>query len=275
MPSTRCWCSPCDDTSMATASTLRSAIRASKRCRSGASGVVIGSVSGSPSIRTPVVPITPGTWPLRRSTDSSRYVIVVFPLVPVTPTMAIRSPGRPKNAADTGPMASRTDGTRTWITSRGNHRSTTRATVPLPTASSAKSCPSWPDPGTQKNRLPGTASCERYTTSATSTDRSPWTSCRGSDTTRSASGRAGGRPSATKSSELIVRTPPRPATVIGRRSRGAEVAAPPPARSPDARSHTGPPAGTAGQRRSRRTRSLADPGWQRSRPWGRRPAGSR
>src|SRR4029453_13258996 len=146
---------------------------------------------------------------------------------------------------------------------------------PAPPPPPAKSCPAGPEPGTQKNRLPGTASCDLYPTSTTSTDRSPLTSCRCSDATRSASGRAGGRPGATKSSELIVHTSPRSATVIARGSRGAEAAAPPPARSPGARSHTRPPRGTAGPRRFRRTRSRAGPGWPRSRPWGGRRGGSR
>ncbi len=57
---------------MATARTPASSIRASRRCRSGASGVVRSKGTGSPSIRTPVVPITPGARPAARNTDSSR-----------------------------------------------------------------------------------------------------------------------------------------------------------------------------------------------------------
>ena len=95
MPSTRCWCSPCEETSIATAVTPSSAIVATSRCRSGASGVVLGKGSGRPSIRTPVVPITPGVRPSARRIASSRKVVVVFPFVPVTPTTVIPSAGRP------------------------------------------------------------------------------------------------------------------------------------------------------------------------------------
>jgi hypothetical protein len=38
---------------------------------------------------------------------------VVLPFVPVTPTTAIRRDGYAKKAAETGPMAARTEGTST------------------------------------------------------------------------------------------------------------------------------------------------------------------
>jgi hypothetical protein len=65
------------------------------RCRSGASGVVRSYASFVPPIRTPVVPITPGTRPASRNTLSRRYVEVVFPAVPVIPTVSIASDGDP------------------------------------------------------------------------------------------------------------------------------------------------------------------------------------
>ena len=40
-------------------------------------------------------------------------MVVVFPLVPVTPTSGKASDGRPKNAAEIGPIAHRTRGTTT------------------------------------------------------------------------------------------------------------------------------------------------------------------
>ena len=57
--------------------------------------MVRGIGIGRPSMRTPVVPITPGVSPAARNTDSRRYVVVVLPLVPVIPTTIIRSAGRP------------------------------------------------------------------------------------------------------------------------------------------------------------------------------------
>ena len=80
---------------MATAPTPCASIRASRPWRSGASGVVRGNGSGTPFTRTPVVPITPGRSPAASKIDSIRYVKVVFPFVPVTPTIAMRSAGCP------------------------------------------------------------------------------------------------------------------------------------------------------------------------------------
>jgi hypothetical protein len=108
--------------------------------------------------------MTPGTMPAVRKTDSIRYVVVVLPFVPVTPTVTIASAGRPKASAETGPMASRTEGTRTCETggSRSSiHRSTSTATAPRATASAAKSCPSVLVPGTQKKSDPRWTSKER------------------------------------------------------------------------------------------------------------------
>jgi hypothetical protein len=62
--------------------------------QSGASGVVRERF-GRPSIRMPVVPMIPGVRPSARNTASSKYVVVVFPFVPVTPTTVIPSAGRP------------------------------------------------------------------------------------------------------------------------------------------------------------------------------------
>ena len=57
-------------------------------------------------------------------------MVVVFPFVPVTPTSGNRSEGRPKNAADIGPIAHRTFGTTTCAHATGTGRSTTTATRP-------------------------------------------------------------------------------------------------------------------------------------------------
>ena len=70
--------------------TPASRIRASSACSSEASGVVCSSDSDSPSMRAPVVPISPTRCPAARAIASSRYVVVVLPFVPVTPRHAQR-----------------------------------------------------------------------------------------------------------------------------------------------------------------------------------------
>ena len=58
---------------------------ASSACRSVASGVVSALSAVTSPIRVSTPPISPVRWPAARSPDSSRYVVVVLPLVPVTP----------------------------------------------------------------------------------------------------------------------------------------------------------------------------------------------
>ena len=95
VPSTRPRASAWLETSIATASTPRSRITASSACRSGASGVVRSLLRTSSPIRVSMVPMTPVRRPARRSPASSRYAVVVFPLVPVTPTIVMALAGSP------------------------------------------------------------------------------------------------------------------------------------------------------------------------------------
>ena len=85
MPSTRWYASACELTSIATVPTDASRMRASSACTSGASGVVSCNGSATPAMRTPVVPMMPAGSPAARAIASTRYVVVVLPLVPVTP----------------------------------------------------------------------------------------------------------------------------------------------------------------------------------------------
>ena len=165
--------SACDETSMATAVTPVSRIRASRRTRSGASGVVRASATGSPPTCAPTVPIAPVRWPAVRNTASRRCTMVVLPFVPVTPTTVSEPDGSSNTTADIGPIASRTERTRIWGTSRSSHRSTTRATAPPRIASRAWPWPSVFAPTTQKNSAPGTVSRESKPTSRTTTPASP------------------------------------------------------------------------------------------------------
>ena len=104
--------------------------------------------------------MTAARRPSASSTDRRKWVVVVLPLVPVTPTTARRRDGWPWKAAATGPMAARTSstttwGTSTWGTSTSTKRSTSRATAPAATAWAAKSWPSAVAPRTQQNSVPG------------------------------------------------------------------------------------------------------------------------
>ena len=51
--------------------------------------------------------------PAARNTASRRWTTVVLPFVPVTPTIVIERAGSPNTTADIGPIARRTEGTRT------------------------------------------------------------------------------------------------------------------------------------------------------------------
>ena len=159
--STRCSVSAWDDTSRATACVPRSTAAARAAWSCWASGVV----------RAPDrVPITSADRPSARRTAPSRWVVVVLPLVPVTPTTDNRLDGWPKKAAAAGARAARESATSTCGTAAGcsTSSSTTSATAPAATARAAKWCPSKRDPRTQKNRVPGTTASESEVTATTS-----------------------------------------------------------------------------------------------------------
>src|SRR5579875_975205 len=91
MPSTRCWERAWEETSMATATPPPSRWRARASCSTGASGVV----------RAPLkVPSTAVGHPWASRTAPTRWVTVVLPLVPVTPTMRRSAAGWPWRAAE-------------------------------------------------------------------------------------------------------------------------------------------------------------------------------
>ena len=80
---------------MTAVSTPASAIAASSACTAGASGVVRELGTSDPAIRTPTVPIIPAVRPAARRPASIRWVVVVLPEVPVTPSTTTRSEGWP------------------------------------------------------------------------------------------------------------------------------------------------------------------------------------
>jgi len=72
---------------MVQVSTPRSSITAKRACRSADSGVVRTLLMVSAPMRVSTVPISPVTAPRACSAESSRYAVVVLPLVPVIPSM--------------------------------------------------------------------------------------------------------------------------------------------------------------------------------------------
>ncbi len=112
---------------MATARVPRARSAASWAWSTGASGVVRDP---------PSVPITPVGSPEWARMDRTSWVTVVFPLVPVTPTIFIVLEGCPLNADATVAMAGLTapGATRTWVTSRSRNRSHNSEVAPPVTA---------------------------------------------------------------------------------------------------------------------------------------------
>ncbi len=170
MPSTRCWASPCEDTSMATARIPSARRPASWAWSTGASGVVRAPSS---------VPITPLGTPAWARTERTSWVTVVFPLVPVTPTMVMARAGWSWKAEATAAMAGLTSPgvTRTWVTSSSRNRSQRSEAAPPMTAWAAWRWPSVCSPGTQQNSEPGPTRRLSKSTAVTSVDAgSPRTS---------------------------------------------------------------------------------------------------
>jgi hypothetical protein len=107
-PAQRSWSSACELTSSATASPPISRCRTSSSCSAGASGVVCVAVSSVPSARRlPAVPSTAARMPAACSSWPVRWVVVVLPFVPVTPTTNIERAGEPQHSAAASPATRR------------------------------------------------------------------------------------------------------------------------------------------------------------------------
>ena len=141
---------------MAHARSPPSSIARNVACSSIASGVVRAIGAARPATTEVTVPSSPQGRPAASSSARTSHVVVVLPLVPVTPTTGRRAVGSPWKRAAAAAMAARTSSTRTSGTPRPSGRATTSAAAPRATASGAKSCPSRVKPGTQKNSVPGT-----------------------------------------------------------------------------------------------------------------------
>ncbi len=128
---------------------------------------------GQAAARTLTVPMTPGLRPAASSIDSSRKVVVVLPLVPVT---AIKSsaPAPPKRLAAITPSARRALPTRTTTPGNGGAGpSITSARAPRAATSGTNWRASSLVPGTATNRSPGCTWRESSRTSDTSTSSAP------------------------------------------------------------------------------------------------------
>ena len=117
---------------MATCVTPAARISASVACRTSGVGVVKAAWYVVVPKRYVTVPMTPGVPPAARASPSTRNVVVVLPLVPVTAIIVIASAGRPQRLAAIVASARVDDATRTRTP--GNPcaapSSTTAATAP-------------------------------------------------------------------------------------------------------------------------------------------------
>src|SRR5688500_12618435 len=143
---------------MTQTSTASSRMTANSAWREGASGVVSNEAAGTPAMRVPIVPTTAE----RRvpSAASARYVVVVLPWVPVTPTVVNASDGWPWNQADRSASRARGSSTTRVGTSSASTRpapsaSVSTATAPASRAAAAWSAPCDLEPGRAAYRSPG------------------------------------------------------------------------------------------------------------------------
>ena len=134
---------------------------------SGVVTVVRVASRGLPSRKKPIVPIIPVRRPAARRAASSRNVVVVFPLVPVTAYMVMASAGRSKIAAATPAISRRGSVTTTSGTARGPAScapatSVSTAGAPSAMAWAANSAPWCRRPGSATYRSPGWTSRESW-----------------------------------------------------------------------------------------------------------------
>ena len=92
--------------------------------------------------------------PAPSSTAVARNEVVVFPSVPVTPTIPSDWPGSPYHQPAATASARRLSSTRSWVSDMGRSLSTIAAQAPRPAAAAANSCPSAWTPGTATKTLP-------------------------------------------------------------------------------------------------------------------------
>ena len=160
MPATRLWVRACAETSIATARTLFSFIRAMSACNSLASGVVSLDTNVSSAMCRSAVEESPVTTPSCRRIASSKYTVDVLPFVPVTPTNTGGLESVLNNQFATTPKTARGESTTTSGTPEldaisAPSRSVRTATAPRSIASETNSAPCRRAPRTATNKSPG------------------------------------------------------------------------------------------------------------------------
>ncbi len=209
-----------------------------------------GERPGAPSIRTPVVPITPGRHPPRGTPPPAGRSSVVLPFVPVTPTTVMRRRRVPEHGGRDRPhrRADRRHDAPGAAPRPASARRRARRRRP-PTASAAKSWPSTSAPGTQKKSAARRRSRSRTRRRGRGSSASPRDAGVRRPAPTSASATPGGRSGPPR------REPTRgvPAAAHGSGSAcGGQRARAAPGSIPAAGSRTARPAGTAARRRPRR-----------------------
>ena len=102
-----------------------------------------------------IVPIRPTRCPASVRMCLIRLVMVVFPLVPVTPTKCIFRSGCPNQAAQSCPYSFRVSSVRICRSPSPRSWSASTAAAPLSSAFPAALCPSKCSPRMQANSIPG------------------------------------------------------------------------------------------------------------------------
>ncbi len=139
-PATRSAARPCDVVSTTAHRSPAFAIARSRRCISGASGVVAwtGFATSRPPTRSTAVLDIPVRTPAVSRAETTRRLVDVFPSVPVTPTTARRWLGSSYHQHAAVARARRLSSTTSCGTARpGSGRSTTTAAAPAATAPGA------------------------------------------------------------------------------------------------------------------------------------------
>lgn len=175
----------------------RSRIIAKIACRSVASGVVSALGSRVSPMRISTVPTTPVSIPAARSPASSRYTVVVLPLVPVTPMRVRSRAGSPYTQAAASPRLARAScTTRTGrpVAEASSYPATSVriAAAPASAACAANRAPCTRVPGSAAYRSPGRTARESWVIPETAAS-SPGAACSLHSMPRSAASPFSGR----------------------------------------------------------------------------------
>ena len=217
---------------MVSAVAPRSTASAQMPWSTGDSTVVRGLSIASSPIRSSTVPSTAVSRCWARRAASTKYAVVVLPLVPVMPTVTSCAEGSPYTQAATGPASARGSSATRTGTPAAAARSLPAASVSTATAPAAAACaanraPCTLSPGTATSRSPGRASPEATVTPVTVSAGGTPAASSAKASARSATRRAAGcwgriRPRGCSASAMATNLPgaaPVPRQLRGRWSR--------------------------------------------------------